>query len=466
MQESVIVEQFNRDLLRKLKVLYDKYTSLKSSLSKLPKDSIEAKKISSEYSEVIKEYNRFSDSYQVTSKFTKLDQIEKYQNQIRNERNKLLAEYEELKVKYNEAVKNKASIAELNKIALRATEILKINSFYNELLLMMDKPLSLKSQIVSVDDVKKKVREVPRSETQKEKTVVSPVEKPVSQTKTTKKNYASDPDILALHTMNRKIQGLKDMYYKMDSKSQDAKKLKIVIYKLCTEREEMVTKILGYEAANKIVMVESMEDATFSKEDTPLEKPFELKSSTFSSEFTTLVTMLGDLEFSGLDSETFKKYRALEDKALEKVGKKNSLTLNQSYKKCYDSLIKKYHNILRTIVGKDDKLVSMGQDLLGTLRLFNINGGYASFKAKHKDGKIGSEAISKEMYKEGIDRIKTLLNAINTYGTKVIERNGGIITVNDTEKTREQRIAEINTKYFEIYDMILQTRKQTVVSNL
>ena len=108
----------------------------------------------------------------------------------------------------------------------------------------------------------------------------------------------------------------------------------------------------------------------------------------------------------------------------------------------------------------------MGQDLLGTLRLFNINGGYASFKAKHKDGKIGSEAISKEMYKEGIDRIKTLLNAINTYGTRVIERNGGIITVNDTEKTREQRIAEINTKYFEIYDMILQTHKQTVVSNL
>ena len=41
-----------------------------------------------------------------------------------------------------------------------------------------------------------------------------------------------------------------------------------------------------------------------------------------------------------------------------------------------------------------------------------------------------------------------------------------IITVNDTEKTREQRIAEINTKYFEIYDMILQARKQTVVSNL
>ena len=466
MQESVIVEQFNRDLLRKLKVLYDKYTSLKSSLSKLPKDSIEAKKISSEYSEVIKEYNRFSDSYQVTSKFTKLDQIEKYQNQIQNERNKLLAEYEELKVKYNEAVKNKASIAELNKIALRATEILKINSFYNELLLMMDKPLSLKSQIISVDVVKRKVREVPKSETSKEKTVISSVEKPVLQTKTAKKNYASDPDILALHTMNRKIQGLKDMYYKMDSKSQEAKKLKIVIYKLCAEREEMITKLLGYEAANKIVMVESMEDATFSKEDTPLEKPFELKSSTFSSEFTTLVYMLGDLEFSGLDSETFKKYRALEDKSLQKAEKKNLLTLNQSYKKCYDTLIKKYHNILRTIVGKDDKLVSMGQDLLGTLRLFNINGGYASFKAKHKDGKIGSEAISKEMYKEGIDRIKTLLNAINVYGTRIIERNGGIITVNDTEKTREQRIAEINTKYFEIYDMILQARKQTVVSNL
>ena len=230
-----------------------------------------------------------------------------------------------------------------------------------------------------------------------------------------------------------------------------------------SEFKDLLDKIGNTILENK---VESMEDATFSKEDTPLEKPFELKSSTFSSEFTTLVYMLGDLEFSGLDSETFKKYRALEDKTLQKAGKKNLLTLNQSYKKCYDSLIKRYHNILRTIVGKDDKLVSMGQDLLGTLRLFNINGGYASFKAKHKDGKIGSEAISKEMYKEGIDRIKTLLNAINTYGTRVIERNGGIIIVNDTEKTREQRIAEINTKYFEIYDMILQARKQTVVSNL
>lgn len=121
---------------------------------------------------------------------------------------------------------------------------------------------------------------------------------------------------------------------------------------------------------------------------------------------------------------------------------------------------------MNALVGNDDKLVSMGQDLLGTLRLFNIKGGYASFKAKHKEGKIGSEAISKEMYNEGVDRIKTLLNAINTFGTKTIERKGGTITVNDTEKTRKQRVAEINNKYFEIYDMILQTRKQTVVSNL
>lgn len=466
MQESVIVEQFNRDLLKKLKVLYDKYVSLKSKLASLPKDSAEAKKVNSEYRDVVSEYNRLSASHQVTSKFTKLDQIEEYQKQIKEEKNKLLTEYEDLKVKYNEAVKNKASVAELNKIALRATEILKVNSFYNELLSTMEKTLSLKSQVISADDVKKKIKEVPRSENAPKKVVTPSSETKVSQPNTTKKNYANDPDILALHTMNRKVQGLKDMYYKMDSKSQEAIRVKMVIYKLCTEREEMVTKLLGYDAANKIVMVESMEDATFSKEDTPLEKPFELKSETFSSEFTSLVSMLGDLEFSGLDSETFKQYRTIEDKAMQKVGKKNSLTPNQSYKKCYDSLIKRYHNILRTIVGTDDKLTSMGQDLLGTLRLFNIRGGYASFKAKHKDGKIGSEAISKEMYTEGVDRIKTLLNAINTFGTKTIQRNGGTITVNDTEKTREQRVAEINNKYFEIYDMILQTRKQTVVSNL
>ena len=463
MQESVIVEQFNRDLLKKLKILYDKYVSLKSKLSSLPKDSAEAKKVNSEYKDVVSEYNRLSASHQVTSKFTSLEQLEQYKKQIQSERSKLLAEYEELKIKYNNGVKNKISTAELNKIALRATEILRENSFYNELLSMMDKPLSLKSQVVS-STVKNKMKSVPKKE--ETKTVVHTTEKKSEPVKTAKKNYASDPDILALHTMNRKIQGLKDMYYKKDAKTQEAKKIKMLIYKLCVEREEMVTKLLGYDAANKIVMIESMEDVAFSKEDVPPSKPFQINTKTFSKDFTSLVAMLGDLEFSGLDSETYKKYRTFEDNVFKKGGKTNSSTPNQSYKKCYENLLRRYHNILNTLVGNDDKLVSMGQDLLGTLRLFNIKGGYASFKAKHKDGKIGSEAISKEMYNEGIDRIKTLLNTINTFGTKTIERKGGTITVNDTEKTREQRVAEINSKYFEIYDMILQTRKQTVVSNL
>lgn len=465
MQESFIVEQFNRDFLSKLKTLYEKYTSLKASLSKLSKDSPEAKKMLVQYNEVIKEYNRFSNSYQVTSKFTSLEQIEEYQKQIQAERGKLLAEYEELKVKYNDGVKSKISVSELNKIALRANEILKENSFYNELLSMMDKPLSLKSQIASVESAKKKIKEAPKKEIEK-KVVTSQEQKEVSSVKPSKGSYTSSPDILALHTLNRKIQGLKDMYYKLDIRSQEAKKIKMVIYKLCTEREEMVTKLLGYDAANKIVMVESMEDAAFSKEDVPPSKPFQINTETFSKDFTSLVAMLGDLEFSGLDSETYKKYRTFEDNVFKKSGKTNSSTPNQSYKKCYENLLRRYHNILNTLVGDDEKLVSMGQDLLGTLRLFNIKGGYASFKSKHKEGKIGSEAISKEMYNEGVDRIKTLLNTINSYGTKKIERNGGTITVNDTEKTREQRVAEINSKYFEIYDMILQTRKQTVVSNL
>ena len=162
MQESVIVEQFNRDLLKKLKLLYDKYVSLKSKLSSLPKDSAEAKKVNLEYRDVVSEYNKLSASYQVTSKFTSLEQIEEYQKQIQAERGKLLAKYEDLKVKYNEGVKSKISVSELNKIALRATEILKENSFYNELLSMMDKPLSLKSQIASVESTKKKIKEAPK----------------------------------------------------------------------------------------------------------------------------------------------------------------------------------------------------------------------------------------------------------------------------------------------------------------
>lgn len=95
----------------------------------------------------------------------------------------------------------------------------------------------------------------------------------------------------------------------------------MVIYKLCTEREEMVTKLLGYDAANKIVMVESMEDVAFSKEDVPPSKPFQINTKTFSKDFTSLVAMLGDMEFSGLDSETYKNIGLLKMVYLRKAEK-------------------------------------------------------------------------------------------------------------------------------------------------
>lgn len=464
MLESTVIEQFNRELLGKLKVLYDRYVSLKTSLSKLPKDSKEARETKASYDDVIKAYNKYSQLHQASSKFTKLEQIEDYQKQIKEERSRLLDEYEELKAKYSEGVKSKISVSELNKIALRANEILKTNSLYNEMLSMFDKPLSMKSQITSVTETKKKIKEAPKK-VEKVKTRQSD-EKKKETPKTGKKSYSSDPDVLALHTMNRKIQGLKDMYYKMDSKSQEAKKIKLLLYNLCTEREEMVTKLLGYDATNKMLSIESLEDAAFSKENTSVAQPFQVQSKSFGSDFSSLVEMLGDLEFNGLNSETFKKYVSLEDDFFKKLGRKSSLSSSRKFKKCYDSLLKRYRNILKTIAGNDKELTSMGQDLLGTLRLFNIKGGYSSFKAKHKDGKIGSEAISKEMYQEGYNKIKSLISSISSYGTKFIESKGGTITINDTEKTREQRVAEINEKYFEIYDMILESRKKTVASSL
>lgn len=450
MQDNYVVVQFKNDMYSKLSSLYSKYQYIKNELSKT-NDLDERKKIQSNLSELIREYNLFSDMYHEIAAFKTSSEVLRYIENIKLQSSNILREYEELKVKYNNGVRNKIDVESLNKIALRANEILKINSTYSVVISIYENVLA--DSMKKTSDVKKKIKDNAAKTSEKKSNFYKK-----SEEKKPKKSYTGDVDVVNLHTINRKIQMLKDMYFKTDKDLPDHKKIQMLIYDLCSQREEMITKLLGYEDANNIIKIESMEDAAFSKSDTPIAKSFTLTSSGFTSEFNNLISDIGEMEFDGVNSKTFSDYKK----------KNSSLNMNdgQLYKMYYDELIRKYHNILNALVSNDKSLSSMGDDLLGTLRLFNVNGGYARFKNKHKTGKIGSEAISKEMYQEGRDRIDNLVNSISHYAIKFISKNNGRLVVVDKEKTRSQRIDEINKKYFEIYDKIIETKKRSVTSNL
>ena len=118
--------------------------------------------------------------------------------------------------------------------------------------------------------------------------------------------------------------------------------------------------------------------------------------------------------------------------------------------------------MVKSLFGNDKEISSMSKDLISCFSLFNLSGGYAAFKEKHKEGKIGSEKINPQMYREGIDRINTLLSKFSTLSEKKINQMGGKIVVSNHEKTRSQKIADLNQMYYQIYDKIVASKEVTL----
>lgn len=461
MQDKETIKNINNDIVEIMMPMYDELIELRNKLNSLSSGP-EYRKAKIKFDDLKEQYSLFGKSNDQIVKFTSVGQVQNELQRIISEREKLYKEFIALKSEYSSASKRGTSIRELNQITSKARKISPIINCYDKLIVVFNKSLgrSVSSKITRIE--KPIVGSKTKSEVKKDEPKRSePKKKEVKFAKQVNE-YLNDPDIKIIYDSSKKIQMLKGELFKHPQGSPKAKYLSNLIYDLCEQRESMVTKLLGPEAISKIAVIESMEDAAYSKPDIVPLKPYSVSAQEFSSELSDLVSVLGDLKFNELESKTYLQFRKGEEEKAKQRNIPYTDTESQTYKKVYEISVRKYKNLLNAVIGNDKKLSSMKDDLLVSLTAFNLNGGYSVFKKKHKNGKIGGNAISKEIYTEGLDTIKELMDKLDTYSFKYIASKGGRITIVDSLKTRSQMISEINSEYAKLFEQIESKKQETM----
>lgn len=461
MQDKETIKNINNGIVEIMMPMYNELIELRNKLSSLSSGP-EYRKAKAKFDDLKEQYSLFGKSNDQIVKFTSKEQVQSELQRIISERERLYKEFTALKEEYASASKRGASVSELNQITSKARKISPIINCYDKLIVVFNKSLgrSVSSKITRVE--KPMVDSKPKPEVKKEEPKRSEPKK--KETKPVKQvnEYLSDPDIKIIFDSSKKIQMLKGELFKHPQGSPKAKYLSNLIYELCEQRENMVTKLLGPEAISKVSVIESMEDAAYSKPDIVPLKPYSVSAQEFSSELNDLVSVLGDLKFNELESKTYLQFRKNEEERAKQKGIPYTDTESQTYKRVYEISVRRYKNLLNAVIGNDRELSSMKDDLLVSLTAFNLTGGYSSFKKKHKNGKIGGNAISKEIYSEGLDTIKELMSKLDTYSSKYIASKGGRITIVDSLKTRSQMISEINSEYAKLFEQIESKKQETM----
>ncbi len=399
--------------------------------------------------EILKEENMIKyESYRPIYEFLLKSKTEKDLITIRNKLRDLILQarkrYDQLASEHRELKEKGASVTELNK---KASEMKVVVSKHKELNNMVRQ---LSSALEKISPAAKKPinRELP-TEPKKPEKKPEPVKKPVEPAKkpTASKGtqaYLQDPNLRGFVLLNERIKAAKKEYYSIEDKdSKKATDLRKEIYGLCVKREEMITYRLGPEAITMLGQIESMEDVTYSKADFTPKAPYPMTTEKYVHTLTSRLKLLNDLQFYGEDSEYFKN--AFKGKTINGYG---------TFKKYYDQIIREYNNMTMSLFGKDPEMMAMSVDLINTFRMFNMRGGFGQFKKHHEDGMVGGERVTKEVYKEGIDRINSLIDKMTEYATKKINSMGGTITITNHEKTRKDKETLLDARYCELYESI------------
>ena len=460
MQDKETIKNINNGIVDIMMPMYNELIELRSKLSSFSSGP-EYRKVKAKFDDLKEQYLLFGKSNDMIVKFTSKEQVQRELQRIISERERLYKEFTTLKEEYALASKRGADVSELNQITNKARKISPIINCYDKLILIFNKSLgrSISSKITRVE--KPIISSTPKPEVKKEEKRIEPKKKEVKSVKQVNE-YLSDPDIKIIYDSSKKIQMLKGELFKHPQGSPKAKYLSNLIYDLCEQRESMVTKLLGPEAISKVSIIESMEDAAYSKPDVVPLKPYSVNASEFSSELSDLVNILGDLKFNELESKTYLQFRKSEEERAKQRNIPYTDTESQTYKKVYEISVRKYKNLLNAVIDNDRELSSMKDDLLVSLTAFNLTGGYSAFKKKHKNGKIGGNAISKDVYIEGLDTIKELISKLDTYSSKYIASKGGKITITDSLKTRSQMIGEVNSEYAKLFEQIESKKQETI----
>ena len=427
MSEIETVNNIKRTLYTLVTQYYNTYMSDKSEFNK-------------------KAYQKVLDLYKKINKCKSIKEINVYLDEIKKEYSSLKELYLS-KVAIYEKMDKKEESYEAAVLMGEIKDVTRIAQVLND---MYSQTKAMISRMTPKKTKKTTKAEKPKEEVRDEKQVVE--EKPVVTEKKTLNVDGVDfknPIVNALHKLTEQIIGLKTRLAKMDPMSKDAIELRKKINAVSDRRLDIANKLFGNDGINYIRNIESLETRLAHCDDVKANSAVSVSSDKYIEDLDQLITIISDLRFFGEES----KY--VEDK--EKF--------DETYKKYYDKFI----NYINSLFGeKNPNFYSVGDynisisDLMSYLSVYNLRGGYQSFKEHHKTGKLGNEAISKEMYASGLDKIEGFITSLKEKASELLKTKGGKITIRDSRVSKEDIRFEIDSKMVDLYKVICS---RTVTKN-
>lgn len=431
MQDRETIKQINKDIYAIMMPMYNKLIELQSKLPTRDTHSLEYDNIRYAFTDLRRQYEILQSTNKRIITFNSVKEVKSEMLRISSEREELINKYNSIRKQFERA----KSVEERNKFVDEARGVAPQIKCYDKLVDIFNKYLNKKEDNEVKDKVdKRKLEELKRKEEEKRR----------KENENKIRKLSDAPKVEELYKLNLKIKKIKSEIFKLDQNSVNARKLSKVLYDLCDEREKLITDTLGSASINEIAVLESMEDETYSKADTKRIEDYTLNKTEYTSSLMDSIYTLGDLKFNGMEAESYKKYRM----------NINDETEVESYNKLYETTLRKYKSLIESVI-KDDKVLSnMEDDLLISLSSYNLTGGYNQFKKKHKDGKIGGNAISKELYEEGIKKINGLIDSLTKYAYNYIMSHKDKIVIKDNCKTRSELEEEVDNKYMSLYEKV------------
>lgn len=436
------------------KILSDSYEQHKSYMSQLKTEKDPKKRRALE---ILKEENKIKyESYRPIYEFLLKCKTQQDLITIRNKLRDLILQarkrYDTLASEHRSLKEKNSSISELNKKASDMRVVVAKHKELNNMVRQFNTALEkIKTESKTQKPINKELpTEVePKKTSETAKPQITPKKENPTVINKTAASYMQDPNMKGFVLLNERIKSAKRRYYEIpDKDSKEAIDMRKEIYMLCTKREEMIVDKIGPSAITLLGEIESMEEVTYSKADFKPKPPYELTTDKYVQTLTSRLKLLNDLQFYAEDSELYKE--AMKGKETQGY---------HTFKRYYDQIIREYNNLTMSLFGNDPEMMAMSVDLINTFRMYNMRGGFGQFKRHHEDGMVAGERVSKELYKEGIDRINALISKITEYATKKINSSGGVITITNFEKTRKEKEELLDERYLEVYARISQVLK-------
>lgn len=449
MSENEAITSLKNELY---KILSDSYKQHQSYVAQLKTETDPKKR---QALEILKEENKIKyESYRPIYEFLLKCKTQKDLITLRNKLRDLILQarkrYDTLAGEHRAQKEKGASVSELNKIASEMRIVVAKHKELNNMVRQFNSTLEkIKPESKTQKPINKELPTELKPEPKPKAVPVPPKKESVPVISKTSAMYMQDPNMKGFVLLNERIKSCKKRYYDIaDKDSKEAVDLRKEIYMLCTKREEMIVDKIGPSAITMLGEIESMEDVTYSKADFKPKAPYSLSTDRYVQTLTSRLNLLNDLQFYGEDSELYKE--AMKGKTTEGY---------HAFKRYYDQIIREYNNLTMSLFGNDPEMMAMSVDLINTFRMYNMRGGFGQFKRHHEDGMVAGERVTKELYKEGIDRINALISKMTEYATKKINASGGTITINNFEKTRKEKEALLDARYVEVYARISQVLK-------